>query len=67
MYKEEWVQQLIRTIQTYLVDNHAWVDINPSKAQRVLDYACGHGTVSGVSQSIIGTKLKWSDFDLRHL
>jgi len=51
MYLKAWVQKLIQQIQHFL---HAqaeagWLDIDPSKPQKVLDYACGNGKVSGVS------------------
>ncbi|KAF2183040.1 S-adenosyl-L-methionine-dependent methyltransferase [Zopfia rhizophila CBS 207.26] len=46
MYQMEWVQKLIRQIQHCLQTNSAWLGIDQSKRQRVLDYACGNGTVS---------------------
>lgn len=46
MYQMEWVQKLIRQIQHCLQSNSAWLGIDRSKRQRVLDYACGNGTVS---------------------
>lgn len=46
MYKQPWVQAMVKQIQDYLVANAAWLGIDPSRKQRVLDYACGHGTIS---------------------
>lgn len=46
MYKQPWVQALVKQVQDYLVANAEWLGINPEKEQRVLDYACGHGTIS---------------------
>ncbi|KAM0713944.1 hypothetical protein Q7P37_010907 [Cladosporium fusiforme] len=48
MYTKPWVQKLIQQIQQVL---HAqaeagWLDIDQIMPQRVLDYACGNGTVS---------------------
>lgn len=50
MYTKPWVQKLIQQIQQFL---HAqakagWLDIDQIMPQRVLDYACGNGTVSRV-------------------
>lgn len=49
MYELEWVQKLIRQIQHCLQMNSSWLGINQTEPQRVLDYACGDGTVSTVS------------------
>jgi SAM-dependent methyltransferase len=46
MYKMSWVQQLIQQTQRHLQQNSVWLGLDPQKPQRVLDYACGHGTVS---------------------
>lgn len=46
MYKQPWVQALVKQIQDFLVANAVWLGIDPEKEQRVLDYACGHGTIS---------------------
>jgi ubiquinone/menaquinone biosynthesis C-methylase UbiE len=47
MYMKPWVQKLIQQIQQFLQAQAkaGWLDIDPSKPQRVLDYACGNGTV----------------------
>lgn len=49
MYGEEWVKDLVKKIQVYLQENKEWLGIDERKEQRVLDYACGHGTISLVS------------------
>ncbi|KAJ9629480.1 hypothetical protein H2203_001854 [Taxawa tesnikishii (nom. ined.)] len=46
MYDLEWVQKLIRQIRQCLQTNSAWLGVAPKKPQRILDYACGNGTVS---------------------
>ncbi|KAK3709678.1 hypothetical protein LTR37_010705 [Vermiconidia calcicola] len=46
MYCEAWVQDLVLKIQTYLQQNVDWLGIDLAEEARVLDYACGHGTVS---------------------
>ena len=46
MYKQPWVQAMVKQIQDFLVANAEWIGIEPSREQRVLDYACGHGTIS---------------------
>jgi hypothetical protein len=45
-----WVQKLILQIQQFLQAQAeaGWLEIDQNKPQRVLDYACGNGTVSGV-------------------
>jgi hypothetical protein len=50
MYMKPWVQKLILQIQQFLQAQAkaGWLDIDQNKPQRVLDYACGNGTVSGV-------------------
>lgn len=50
MYLEPWVQKLIQQIQQLLQAQAetGWLEIDQSTPQRVLDYACGNGTVSGV-------------------
>lgn len=50
MYQEPWVQKLIQQIQHFLQAQAeaGWLDIDQSKPQRILDYACGNGTVSSV-------------------
>jgi hypothetical protein len=52
MYMKPWVQKLILQIQQFLQAQAkaGWLDIGQNKPQRVLDYACGNGTVSGVRQ-----------------
>ena len=49
MYCQEWVQSLIDQIQQFLQENYEWLGIEADGSQRVLDYACGNGTVSRVS------------------
>lgn len=51
MYAQPWVQAMVSQIQSFLVSNAAWLGIGPGKKQRVLDYACGHGTISLVSRA----------------
>lgn len=46
MYKVEWVQKLLKQIANLLQTNDSWLGIDRSKPVRILDYACGHGTVS---------------------
>lgn len=46
MYQVEWVQKLLSQIQDCLRQNSSWLGIDTSKPQRILDYACGNGTVS---------------------
>ncbi|KAI0126685.1 S-adenosyl-L-methionine-dependent methyltransferase [Xylariales sp. AK1849] len=46
LYELEWIQKLIGHIQHCLRSNTTWLGIEQSKSQRVLDYACGNGTVS---------------------
>jgi SAM-dependent methyltransferase len=46
MYEMPWVQQLIHQTQHHLIENSLWLNLTPSKPQRIVDYACGHGTVS---------------------
>jgi len=53
MYHKEWVQKLIRQIQQCLQTNSDWLGIDRNVSQRVLDYACGNGTVSSVSDQNI--------------
>lgn len=60
MYLEPWVQKLIQQI-TQLLQAQAeagWLEIDPSTPQRVLDYACGNGTVSGVMTEIMISQYK---------
>ena len=47
MYAEPWVQQGIQQIKDMLVEHHEFVGIDCS-TKRVLDYACGDGTVTKV-------------------
>jgi 2-polyprenyl-3-methyl-5-hydroxy-6-metoxy-1,4-benzoquinol methylase len=49
MYNLEWVQDGIKKIQDFIRTNVAWLGIATAASQRVLDYACGHGTISIVS------------------
>lgn len=47
MYKQPWVQAMVKQVQDFLVANADWLGINPDReGHRVLDYACGHGTIS---------------------
>ncbi|KAK3691628.1 hypothetical protein LTR37_018507 [Vermiconidia calcicola] len=46
VYSEAWVQDLVLKIQAYLQQNVDWLSIESTKVSRVLDYACGHGTIS---------------------
>ncbi|KAE8396674.1 hypothetical protein BDV23DRAFT_177669 [Aspergillus alliaceus] len=46
LYQETWVQKLLQHIQDFLQVNSDWFGIDPFLPQRVLDYACGNGTVS---------------------
>jgi ubiquinone/menaquinone biosynthesis C-methylase UbiE len=48
MYALPWIQRLIAKIQDLLRTNTSILALDPSKSQKVLDYACGHGTVSSV-------------------
>jgi 2-polyprenyl-3-methyl-5-hydroxy-6-metoxy-1,4-benzoquinol methylase len=52
MYSQQWVQDQIHKIQTYIRDNRSWVGMDDSSSQRVLDYACGNGTISLVSHAL---------------
>jgi hypothetical protein len=49
MYKAVWVQDLVQKIQSLVRDNSKVFGIDESKPSRILDYACGHGTISSVS------------------
>lgn len=49
MYKEKWVQDLIQQLKDFVASNHPWLGLEADKEQRVLDYACGNGTISEVS------------------
>jgi hypothetical protein len=53
MYQVEWVQNLLRQIKDCLRQNSDWLGIDAAKPQRILDYACGNGTVSAVSTNAI--------------
>ncbi|RYP67899.1 hypothetical protein DL770_008530 [Monosporascus sp. CRB-9-2] len=46
LYKEEWVKKLLRQIEDFLQTESDWLGVSKSEPQRVLDYACGNGTVS---------------------
>ncbi|KAF5860131.1 hypothetical protein ETB97_001989 [Aspergillus alliaceus] len=46
LYQDTWVQKLLQHIQDFLQVNSDWFGIDPFLPQRVLDYACGNGTVS---------------------
>ena len=51
-----WVRELIEQISKYLRENAEWIGIpsqeaTKDRAIKLLDYACGNGTVSMVSQS----------------
>jgi SAM-dependent methyltransferase len=46
MYKLPWVQKLLAQIKGCLEQNSDWLGIDATKPQRILDYACGNGTVS---------------------
>lgn len=50
MYKELWVQKLTRQISDHLRSNLTWLGIGESSSAsvRLLDYACGTGSVSKV-------------------
>ena len=48
MYALPWIQRLIQKIQDLLLANANMLGLDPCKSQKVLDYACGHGTVSSV-------------------
>lgn len=50
MYKEKWVQDLIGQLKDFVGSNHAWLGLDEAKRQRVLDYACGNGTISEASR-----------------
>lgn len=49
MYQVDWVKKLLSQIQECLQHNSDWLGIEADKPQRVLDYACGNGTVTTVS------------------
>lgn len=49
MYKEKWVQDLIEELKDFVASNHTWLGLDANRPQRVLDYACGNGTISEVS------------------
>lgn len=49
MYQVDWVQKLLMQIKECLRQSSDWLGIDPSKPQKILDYACGNGTVSLVS------------------
>lgn len=61
MYNEKWVQDLIQQLRDYVGSNYAWLGLDANKAQRVLDYACGDGTMSEVG---VGCS-ELSDADVR--
>ncbi|KAK5174182.1 uncharacterized protein LTR77_001262 [Saxophila tyrrhenica] len=48
MYEQQWVKDLVQKLQQEIVvlANKGWLGLDDSKSQRVLDYACGHGTIS---------------------
>lgn len=46
MYDQQWVKDLVRNIQVYLQHNKGWLSLDETAEQRVLDYACGHGTIT---------------------
>ncbi|KAL4762585.1 uncharacterized protein BDW70DRAFT_158563 [Aspergillus foveolatus] len=39
LYQEAWTQKLLRQIQACLQINSDWLGIDPSRSQRILDYA----------------------------
>ena len=51
LYEQQWVKDQIGKIQGFIRANIAWLGIASSIGQRVLDYACGHGTISLVSDT----------------
>jgi hypothetical protein len=55
MYEVGWVKKLLDQIKACLKQNSDWLGIDPSKPQRILDYACGNGTVSAVSLTDLTT------------
>ena len=50
MYSQAWVQDLVGKIQDFMRDNTEWLGLDTTSKQRLLDYACGHGTISLVRQ-----------------
>ncbi|KAH8694050.1 S-adenosyl-L-methionine-dependent methyltransferase [Talaromyces proteolyticus] len=48
LYQEPWIRKLLQQIQICLQMNSDWLGIDLSRPQRILDYACGNGTVSSV-------------------
>ena len=41
---------MVKQLQDFVVANADWLGFNAGSEQRVLDNACGHGTISLVSQ-----------------
>lgn len=54
---------MVKQIQGFLVANAEWIGIDPGREQRVLDYACGHGTISLVCRSLLAGSAwcAWTD------
>ena len=50
MYNKPWVKAMVKQLQDFVVSNADWLGFTDGTEQRVLDYACGHGTMSLVSQ-----------------
>lgn len=48
MYELDWIKELLRQIRRFLQSEKSWLGIDENKKQRILDYACGNGTVSSV-------------------
>lgn len=40
---------VIKQVKDFVSSNHSWFGLDPEKRQKVLDYACGAGTVSEVN------------------
>ena len=51
-YTVPWVNDLVAEITEFLRDNVEWLGIPPATAgRRMLDYACGNGAASRVSDA----------------
>jgi hypothetical protein len=53
LYEQQWVKDQIGKIQGFIRAHIAWLGIASSIGQRVLDYACGHGTISLASEKAL--------------
>jgi hypothetical protein len=51
------VQDGVRKIQAYISSNIDWLGLASNKPQRVLDYACGHGTISLVRVHLLNHEM----------